>query len=147
VKPYFDFTFLPLLVTHTPQARWAEGLASKFSLPWTINYLHLTQLENLFARLQLEGHTAQKRSGASIAALWRARLAEGIFVIENPPWDDVWRITMGLHRELIAPVPQPSHLIHLAAAQLSNSSHYFSLHNSGRELARRVGLSVLPEKL
>jgi hypothetical protein len=131
----------------TPQARWAEAQAAPFSLPWMVNYLHLTQLENLFVRLQLEGTAAQQRTGLAVAALWRARLAEGIFAVENPPWDDVWRVTIGLHRELVAPVPQPSHLLHLSAAQLTSATHYFSLHAPTRQLAKQLGLSVLPDKL
>jgi hypothetical protein len=147
VKPYFDFTFLPLLAMRTPQARWAEGLAAAFSLPWAVNYLHFAQLENLFVRLQLEGNAAQQRAGLAVAALWRARLSEGIFAVENPPWDDAWRVTIGLHRELVAPVPQPSHLLHISAAQLTGATHYFSLHPPIRQLAKQLGLAVLPEKL
>jgi len=147
VKPYFDFTFLPLLLMRSPQARSAATLAERFSLPWTVNYLHVTQLENLLVRLQLEGNESQKRVGTSIAAQWRARLAEGIFAIENPPWDDAWRLVIGYHRDLVSPVPQPSHLLHLSAARLAGASHYLSLHGPARHFARRLGFHLLPEKL
>src|SRR5437867_2460904 len=102
----------------SPQARRAATLVEEFTVPWSVNYLHVAQLENLFTRAQLEGNQAQKRSGSSIAALWRARLAEGVIAIENPSWDDAWRAAIGFHRELVAPVPQPSSLLHLAAAGL-----------------------------
>lgn len=32
VRPYFDFTFLPLLLMRSGQARLAAGLAERFSL-------------------------------------------------------------------------------------------------------------------
>ena len=123
MKPYFDFTFLPLLLIRSGQAQLAATLAERFSLPWAVNYLHVAQLENLFARLQLEGNPAQKRTGSSITALWRARLAEGVFAIDNPPWDDAWRMTIGFHRDVVSPVPQPSHLLHIAAARLAGATH------------------------
>src|SRR5437867_7427640 len=108
------------------QARKAATLAEQFSIPWAVNYLHVSQLENLLTRAQLQGNQAQQRLGASMAALWRARLAEGIIAIENPPWDDAWRAAIGFHRELVAPVPQPSSLLHLAAAGLARATHYLS---------------------
>ena len=77
--------------------------------------------------------------------LWRARLAEGIFAIDNPSWDDAWRIAIGFHRDLMSPVPQPSHLFHLAAARLANGSHFLSLHAPSRQLARQLGFELLPE--
>ena len=129
------------------QAQLAARLAERFSLPWVVNYLHVAQLENLFARLQLEGNSAQRRAGTSIAGLWRARLAEGVFILENPIWSDAWRRVIGLHRELAPPVPQPSHLLHLAAAQLAGASHYLSLHPPVRRLAKKLGFGILPENL
>ena len=147
MRPYFDFTFLPLLLMRCAQAQLATSLASRFSLPWVVNYLHVAQLENLFARLQLEGNSAQKRTGVSIVAFWHARLAEGIFSIENPVWDDAWRVVIDLHRDLVRPVPQPSHLLHLAAAQLTGASHYLSFHPPVRRLAKKLGLHVLPGNL
>jgi len=95
-----------------------------------------------FARNQ-----SQKRVGASMAALWRARLAEGMFAIDNPSWDDAWRIAIGFHRDLMSPVPQPSHLLHLAAARLANGSHFLSLHAPSRQLARQLGFELLPEAI
>jgi hypothetical protein len=147
VKPYFDLTFLPLLLMRSDQARMALSLVERFALPWAVNYLHVAQLENLLSRLQLEGNPTQRRIGSSIAALWRARSAEGVFVVENPPWDDAWRLTIGFHRDLVSPVPQPSHLLHLAAAQLASATHYLSLHPPGRHLAQKLGFRVLPEAL
>ena len=129
------------------QAQLAARLAERFPLPWTVNYLHSCQIENLLTRLQLEGNQPQKRVGASMAALWRARLAEGIFAIENPPWDDAWRIAIGFHRDLISPVPQPSHLLHLAAARLANASHFLSLHAPSRQLAWQLAFKLLPETI
>ena len=76
-----------------------------------------------------------------------ARLAEGVFVIENPPWDDAWRVVIGLHRDLVPPVPQLSPLLHLAAAQLTGASHYLSLGPPARQLARKLGFHVLPGNL
>jgi len=38
VKPYFDFTFLPLLLIRSGQAQLAATLAERFSLPWAVNY-------------------------------------------------------------------------------------------------------------
>jgi hypothetical protein len=129
------------------EARRAATLVEPFTLPWSVNYLHVVQLENLLARAQLEGNQAQKRTGSSIAALWRARMAEGVIAIENPPWDDAWRAAIGFHREVIAPVPQPSSLLHLAAAGLAHATHYLSLDGATRQLARRLGFDVLPEIL
>jgi len=147
MKPYFDFTFLPLLLMRSRQAEWAAALAEDFTVPWTVNYLHLAQIENLFARLQLEGNPAQMRAGGSMAALWKARLAEGVFAIDNPPWDDAWRLAIGFHRDLVSPVPQPSHLLHLAAARVGGASHYLSLHSPARQFAQGLGFKLLPEKL
>jgi hypothetical protein len=44
-------------------------------------------------------------------------------------------------------VPQPSHVLHLAAARLAGASHYLSLHGPARQFARRLGFHLLPEKL
>ena len=129
------------------QAGMALGLAERFAVPWIVNYLHVAQMENLLVRLQLEGSPAQRRTGTSIAALWRARLAEAVFVVENPPWDDAWRLTIGFHRDLVSPVPQPSHLLHLAAAQLTGASHYLSLHSPARRVAQKLGFQLLPDTL
>ena len=131
----------------SPQAQAAARLAQRFALPWPINYLHVAQVENLLSRLQLEGNAAQKRAGTGIAALWRARLAEGVFAIDNPTWDDAWRIAIGFHRDLITPIPQPSHLLHLAAAQLSGATHFVSLHPPSRQFATKLGLVVVPQNI
>jgi hypothetical protein len=147
VKAYFDFSILPLLLMRSREARIAATFAERFALPWSVNYLHLTQLENLFTRLQLEGNSAQRRIGISMTAAWRAGLAEGIFATDNPPWDDAWRVAIGFHRDIVSPVPQPSQLLHLAAARLSNATHYLCLHPPARQLAKQLGLHVLPETL
>jgi len=112
-----------------------------------VNYLHVAQLENLILRARLEGNASQKRTGTSISAAWRAALAEGVIEIQNPPWNDAWQGTIELHRELEAPVPQPSTLLHLASARLTSATHYLSLDRATRRLAERLGFQVLPEIL
>src|SRR3954468_682780 len=119
-------------------AELAVRIAESFFLPWTVNYLHTAQLENLLTRLQLEGNSVQKETGVGIAALWRGHLAEGIFALENPSWEDAWRMTIGMHRDIVSPVPQPSHLLHLACAKLSQATHYLSLHPASRQVSKQM---------
>ena len=102
MTPYCDFGFLSVLLVRAPGTAEAWKAIRRFEAPFLLNYLHVLQIQNLFARGQLEGNPRQKQLAADGERMWRTYLAESVFAVRNPDWDTSYRLALNLTANALA---------------------------------------------
>ena len=71
MTPYCDFGFLSVLLVRAPGTAEGWKAIRCFEAPFPLSYLHVLQIQNLFARGQLEGNPGQKQLAADGERMWR----------------------------------------------------------------------------
>ncbi len=152
MQPYCDLDFLVALVVNSTASPVAYAAIRLFSPPYVLNSLHVVQLENVLFRAQKHFPTetsvsqrlAQTERAQSGLHRWENHLAEGVFAIQEVPWNEAYDLAIAWQRDLGLATVHPRQLLHPAIAKAAGATHYLGFDGPARQIARKAGLKLLP---
>ncbi len=147
MRAYLDAGFLlALLINSEKGGPVATQLLRDLEGPFHLNFLHQLQAENFLVSLQKSKDLNRQAYGTEGLRLWRTYLTEGVFQITPMDWDSAFRLAISWNSQ--ATVPPPFLLfLHPALAFSERATHLLSFDPRVRDVARSVGLKLLPESL
>lgn len=147
MTPYLDAGFLLTLLVPTEGSPIANRLLQRLPAPFTLNFLHQLQAENLLVNLQKSDDSARQTAGLKGQMLWRNLLAEGVFQLGPVDWDTGFRLAVTWNGHSASPPSPPLLLLHPALAAASGATAFLSFDPRSRRVAKAAGLQLLPERL
>ena len=148
MRAYLDAGFLLASIIHTTAGTSvANQLLRDIGGPCALNFLHQLQVENFLVSCQKRPGLPRQVAAAEGQRLWRNYLAEGVFQMTPTDWDSAFRVALTWNGQYPATPPPFLLLLHPALALVAGASHFLSFDPRSREIARRMGQELLPEKL
>ena len=145
--PYLDAGFLLAVLVKTDGAAIASQVLRRFTAPFLLNFMHQLQAENLLVALQNSPELERQTLGNEGFYTWRNYMAEGVFQLVPADWDSAFRNAITWNSQLAEAPPAPLLLLHPALAAVAGASHFLSFDPRSRAIAKRAGLSLIPETL
>ena len=147
MTPYFEPRFLACLLLRAPGSPLAWSLTQRFEPPFSLNSLHLVQIEGMIWE-NINAPEATRRVAARKAQqLWQGLWAEGVFQQIKPNWEAAFLQSLELNRKAGRQVARPTACMHVGLAATSGATHFLSFEPRTREAAGLLHLKVLPEQL
>jgi len=114
--------------------------------PILLNRFHRLQAENFMVRLSVSPDGSPTAAKLALRE-WRHLLAEGVFALTPVPWEDVFEEAALLNANHPGLPPVPFLILHPAIALKTECTHFLSFTPASRAIAKRAGLTLLPERL
>ena len=147
MRAYLDAGFLlALLINSTTGGPVAAQIIRDLEGPFPVNFLHQLQAENFLVTLQRSKDLNRQASGTEGFRLWRNYLAEGIFQLTSVDWESGFRLAISWNSQSVLPPPFLL-MLHPALALSEGATHLLSFDPRARDIARAVGIQLLPASL
>ena len=147
MTPYLDAGFLLTLLVPTAGSSSANRLLRRASAPFTMNFLHQLQVENILLSFEKSEDPSRQTAGRKAAQLWKHYLLEGVFQFVSTDWDTAFHLAVAWNRQHPSAPPPPLLILHPALAAVAGATDFLSFDPRSRAVARFAGLRVLPERL
>lgn len=147
MRAYLDAGFLLTSLIHTTKgSQTANQLLREWGAPFYLNFLHQIQVENLLVTLQKSSEAQRQLIGSEGQRLWRNYFSEGVLQLAPTDWDSAFRLAITWNGHSAEPPPFLL-LLHPALALSCGATHFMCFDPRSRNVARAIGLHILPEVL